>query len=206
MEKLKDITLINDQCKHHQESYWPSQFFPTRVLLPGVLANRVRLSLAQKQKQKKFSLWSQDGEVGAQALEYALWGKALRGRFAGWAEEGGLELSRGRLTGAHRTAAAILAWGAAWSSSAHGSRASHVQSSSVQEHYSVRCPASTHGTLQASETRLSPKEQVKPYYLDLLVTNPFSVLSRSSFLGDTKVEARGGDGLSSGTVFCCVWV
>ena len=70
MEKLKDITLINDQCKHHQESYWPSQFFPTRVLLPGVLANRVRLSLAQKQKQKKFSLWSQDGEVGAQALEY----------------------------------------------------------------------------------------------------------------------------------------
>lgn len=61
-----------------------------------------------------------------------------------------------------------------------------------------------HGTLQASETGLSPKEQVKPYYLDLLVTNPSSVLSRSSFLGDTKVEG-GGDGLSSVTVFCCVW-
>ena len=137
MEKLKDITLINDQCKHHQESYWPSQFFPTRVLLPGVLANRVRLSLTHKQKQKKFSLWSQDEEVGAQAPEYALWGKALRGplhrlslRRAGWSSRGAGWL------GAHRAAAAILAWGlrGALLRTVHGT---HVSRAAVSKNTTV---------------------------------------------------------------------
>lgn len=112
----------------------------------------------------------------------------------------------GRLTGRYRTAAAILARGAARSASAQASRCSRVRGSGFTpgRRSGVRCPASIHGTPQASETRLSPKEQVKPYYLDLLVTDPFSVVSRSSFLGDSKLG--GGDGPSSVTVFCCVWV
>ena len=137
VEKLKDITLINDQCKHHLESYWPSQFLPTRVLLPGVLANRVRLGLAQKQKQKKvFSLipeWrgrssssgvcplrkgplrkSPQGPLHRRSLRRA--GRSSRGR-ADWAPTAlqppsWLEALRGALLrtvhGAHVSRAAVL--------------------------------------------------------------------------------------------------